>query len=227
MAAHLRQTVKLLRSEGAASPCAAAVAHLTALYARTVKPHPGIACSKGCSYCCSQDVSVSGPEAFVVAAAVARDPRLAAAILETDEKLRTLTPEERLGKVLCPLLVDKICAIYASRPIACHAFVSVSLPACIAAFVEHKPPDIPQPADDIQTMYAVRMLMLAALRLTGLSDQTYEMTPAVAAILRQPDAERRWLQGAPVFADVTPNPPIPPQFNAGINGMVAHVAPTL
>lgn len=224
MAAHLRQTVKLLQGPGASS---AAVAHLTGLYARTVKPHPDIACSKGCAFCCSQDVSVSLPEAFTVAAAVSRDPRLVEAVLETDTKLRTLSPKERLGKILCPLLTDKICSIYAARPIACHAFVSVSLPACLAAFVEHKPPEIPQPADDIQVMYSVRILMLAALRLLGLNDQTYEMTPAVAAILRQPDAERRWFAGEEVFKDVTPNPPIPPQFNAGINGMVAHVAPTL
>ena len=110
---------------------------------------------------------------------------------------------------------------------ACHAFISVKLQACIDTFVDGKPPQIPMPADWINTLYTLRMMLKAAMRLNGLDDQTYEMTAAVAAVLRQDNAEARWLGGEPVFAAVKPDPPIPPNFDLAIGRMAAFVAPTL
>ncbi len=227
LGAHLRRTVRLLQDRSARSPCSDAVAHITALYEKTVPDHPQIACRKGCSFCCTQNVAVTAPEAFFVAAAIRSDKAKVAALLETDETLRGMTAEDRLGHVLCPLLEDAACSIYASRPLACHGFVSVDLQACIAAFVEHQAPNIPMPQANTNTLYATRMMLKAALRLIGLDDQTYEMTPAVALILRTNDAEKRWLAGEKIFASLPGDPPIPPQFDVAINQMAAYVAPTL
>ena len=227
MGAHLRQIVRLLQDRTSRSPCSDAVGHLTTLYDRSVPPEPNLACHKGCSFCCSQDVTVTAPEAFFVAAAIRNTPTLIAAVLEADATLRNIEAEERLGRILCPLLTEQICSIYASRPLACHAFISVKLQACLDTFVDGKPPQIPMPGAWINLLYSQRMMLKAAIRLSGLDDQTYEMTAAVAAILRQDNAETRWLNGEPVFAAVKPDPPIPPQFETGINDMMRYIAPTL
>jgi Fe-S-cluster containining protein len=227
MAAHLRHVVRLLQDTANRSPCSAAAGYLTALYDRTVAPHPDIACRKGCSYCCSQDVAVTAPEAFLVAATIRNNPAAVAAVLEAEQRLTGLTPEARLGQVLCPLLSEAACSIYAARPLGCHGFVSVNLQACIDTFVEHKPPQVPMPQNNVSTLFAVRMMMKAALRLIGREDQTFEMIPAVAAILRQPDAERRWLAGEAIFAQVQGEAAIPHNFEIGIQQMAAHVRPTI
>lgn len=227
MAAHLRHAVHLLIEKKGPSPCSDLVAHLTRLYDRTVPPHPQIACKKGCSYCCSQDVAVTAPEAFFVAAAIRNRPAAVEAVLEAERKLSELSSQARLGNVMCPLLDEAACSIYAARPLGCHGFVSVSLQACLDTFVDRKPPQVPMPANNINTMYTVRMIMKAALRLVGREDQTFEMIPAVAAILRTPDAEKRWLAGEPVFAGLKGEAEIPPEFEMGIRRMAAHVRPTL
>ena len=75
VAAHIRHVVRLLRDPAAASPSADAVAHITALYDRTVEVAtpptlPAIACRKGCAHCCTQMVLVTAPEAFFVGRAI-------------------------------------------------------------------------------------------------------------------------------------------------------------
>jgi Fe-S-cluster containining protein len=227
MAANLRRTVRLLEDRTSRSPCSDAVGHLASLFATAFRPHPQIACRKGCSYCCSQDVAVSAPEVFFAAAAIRKRPELVAAVLASHERLRGMSAAERLGHELCPLLENQACSIYESRPLACHGFVSVDLQACLETFVEHKGANVPMPQDNITMLYTARMMMKAALRLLRLDDDAYEFTPALVVVLNDPTAERRWLKGEKVFAQVKPHPPIPPEFDLAINQMAAHVAPTL
>jgi hypothetical protein len=53
------------------------------------------------------------------------------------------------------------------------------------------------------------------------------MNSAVAVALGAPDTEARWLAGEDLFASLQASPPPPPQFEAAIRQMVAHVGPTL
>src|ERR1043165_6861652 len=83
--AHLRQMVRLLRNRQSASPCADFILYATSLYERTAAatvPNfaAGLACKAGCVYCCAQPVSVTLPEAIMVANAVRARPELAAAV---------------------------------------------------------------------------------------------------------------------------------------------------
>ena len=230
LGAHLRHMVRLLRDPGSASPCSDAVAHLTALYDRTipVAAARGVACSRGCAYCCTQPVSLTAPEAFFVAAWIRDRPATQAAVVEADRAIRALPPEAQAQAwLLCPMLEDRACSIYPARPLACHAFVSVKLEACIAAFVDGEVPQIPMPGEYVSLLYTCRMMLMAALRLAGLSSDSYEMKAAVAAVLGQPDAERRWLAGEPVLAGANADGPPPPQYEAAIGQMIAYVAPTL
>jgi Fe-S-cluster containining protein len=229
MAAHLRHLVRLLRDPATPSPCSDAVAHLTALYDRTVQPRADIACARGCAHCCTQPVSLSAAEAFYVAAQLRARPDAAAAVAGYVEAMRGLSQPERIARrAFCPLLEDAACSIYAARPLACHAFISVDVARCIEAFVELKEPQIPMPQDYVSVLYACRMMLMAALRIVGASDASYEMNAAVAEVLAQgPDAERRWLAGEAVLAAVEDQGAPPPQYEAAIRQMAAFVGPTV
>ncbi len=129
-------------------------------------------------------------------------PTRTQAIADAAKILAGLPPDRAWHDwVRCPLLEDESCSIYAARPLACHSFVSVNLAACIAAFVDHGPPDIPMPADNVSLLYGCRILLCAAQRLIGVTSHSYEMNKAVAAILAQgDDAEARWLAGEDVLS---------------------------
>jgi Fe-S-cluster containining protein len=223
MGAHLRQLVRLLTDPRSKSPCSDAVAYLTALYERTTPAHEAVVCRMGCSHCCTQTVSVTTAEALFVAAGLKARPELAEAVLERDALLRS-TPAAELGRLYCPLLVEHACGVYAARPLACHAFVSASLEACIAAFDRGEEPQIPMPQDNVTFLYTCRMMLMAALRLIGVDDSAYELKPALAGVLRTPDAERRYLAGEPILGR---GERPPPAHDRSIQEMALYVAPTL
>jgi hypothetical protein len=229
-AAHVRHVVHLLRAPQANAPCADAVAHVTALFDRSVPQSANkiIACRKGCAHCCTQTVAVTAPEAFAVASLVRKRPATVAAITAAAERTGKMALNERLtAGIMCPMLEDALCSVYAGRPLGCHGFVSASLDACIATFTQGGKPDIPMPNDTVQLLHVCRMLMLVAMRLAGLNDAVYELNAALAVALSQADAETRWLRGEDVFAGVKTEAPPPPQFEQAIRQMATYVAPTL
>jgi hypothetical protein len=230
MAANVRHVVHILRSPTAKSPSAEAMAHIAAVHDRTVPKavEKMVACKKGCFHCCSQMVVISATEAFAVAAEVRRRTGMPAAVTRVAQETGALTLEERLGRdIFCPLLSDAACSIYSARPLGCRGFVSTSLEACLAAFTRGEAPNIPSPIDATSVLYACRIMLIAAQRLLGLDDATYEMNTAVAAALAGEDTESRWLAGQRIFAGVSASPPPPPQFETAIRQLVAYVAPTV
>ncbi len=225
MGAHLRQVVRLLKGDGA-SPCRDAVTYITGLFERSVTPHSGLACAKGCAWCCVQTVVVTAAEAFAVATEMqAREAMVATLLAQPPRHLGEPKSEWRN----CSFLgAEGACSVYAARPLACHAFVSFDLKACIDFFAGDGTAEQFTPNDRQQMMYACRMMLSAAHRLTGHGDQPgYELSGAVAAILKTPDAELRWQRGEDVLKDVPQGPPVPPAFAEEIRRMAAFVAPTL
>ncbi|MCE5279222.1 MAG: YkgJ family cysteine cluster protein [Planctomycetaceae bacterium] len=101
-------------------------------------------CRKGCSACCYYLVSVSPPEARVIASRVmAMPPRLRRAIEDRIEKaaltlLRRPAPRGadasqlsawyRSLDLACPFLKDDACAIYDDRPLVCREHSVVGTP---------------------------------------------------------------------------------------------------
>ncbi|MBX7199158.1 MAG: YkgJ family cysteine cluster protein [Rhodospirillaceae bacterium] len=227
ISAHVRHVVRLFSNPSEDSPCATAMAHLGALYSRTV-PKAQVACRRGCSSCCSQLVSVTAPEALWVADTIRRRARTVEKLRAADAATHHLSIEERLkSHLVCPLLEDDVCSIYASRPLGCRHFVSINLDACIATFVHGAEPQIPMPVSHTDVLYAIRMALYAAMRLKGLKDAAYELNAAVMAALAYEDAEARWLAGEDIFADVPGTRTIPPNFEQAISQLVAHIAPTV
>jgi hypothetical protein len=225
MAAHLRQVVRRLQGDGA-SPSRDAVTYLAALYERSIAPQEGLACRKGCSWCCVQPVVVTAAEAFAVAAEMRERQEMAAALLAQP---RRSLGEPRSDWRPCPFLGDdKACSVYEARPLACHVFVSFDLQACIAFFAGDSDKPSFTPHDRQQLLYACRMMLHAAHQLAGHGPQPgYELGSAVAAILRTPDAEARWLKGENILKDVPLGPPVPPAVAEEIARMIAFVGPTL
>lgn len=219
MAAHLREVVRRLR----AGSCHQAVTYLTDLYDRSITPRADLACMRGCAHCCVQTVVVTAAEAFAVAAEVRGQAEMAAAV--------QAAPRRRLGEPRsawrpCPFLAaDQSCAVYAARPLACHAFVSLDLAACIGFFGGTRDAASFTPDDRQQMMLACRVMLCAAHLVTGHGPQPgYELTGAVAAILATPDAEARWHRGESVLRNVPMGPPIPPQFDREIRRVAALAA---
>jgi len=230
VALHVRHVTYLLRDPKARSPSADAIRHVAALFDRSVPPalQKTLACRRGCSHCCTQMVTLTEPEAFLMAAQIRQKPEVVAAIHEVNAKTKGLTLEQRLRTgLMCALLKDQACSINAARPLGCRGFVSVDLSACISAFVNAGEPNIPMPGEFLSGLYACRILLMAALRLARLTDASFEMNEALSVILTQEDSETRWLRGENVFAGVTALPPPPAQFETAIRQMAAFTAPLL
>lgn len=172
--------------------------------------HGEVACRKGCTFCCSLNVSASAPQAFAVADHVRTNaPDLAAEIAridEADRRTRGLDAHGRfLTKAFCAFLVDGACSVYPARPAVCRGALSRSAEACERAFRGETSID---PNIDGATVFrtACDEAFWAVLHQRGLRIAGYELAHAVLTALAEPDAEARWHQGEDIFASVRAEP---------------------
>ena len=170
-----------------------------------------IACSKGCSYCCYGFVGILPPEAFRLADAVraGRAGKLdAATVRARTVPLRGLGPDARIGrKLACPLLGDGgVCSVYADRPLVCRQATSLSLPACIEEF-EGIDREGRIEVSQVHLAHSgnAHVILLGALAAVGLPTEAFELSGALDVALAEPDAERRWLAGEAIFANLPRN----------------------
>lgn len=228
MAAHLRLSARLLRDRNGPSPSAQLMRHLFALFDRTAPSAQAmrLACRTGCAHCCKQLVTVTAPEAFLVAAQLRGRPDRETAAAAAARTLSGLLGSGRWsGMRACTFLSDMSCSIYEARPFSCRGFVSRDVNACRIFEVSGKA--VPMPNQYVDILNACRMILVAAIRLAGLKDQTFELNAAVTAALATDNAETRWLRGEPVFAGIETGPAPPSDFESQIARMVAFVAPSL
>jgi Fe-S-cluster containining protein len=229
--AHLRHTALLLRDRQARSPCAKAVAHVAGLFERSIPSvaRGAIACASGCAWCCHQPVFVTPPEAFFVADQIrTRTGTIAAMERALSAVAGRQADAERVPWVRCPLLGDdNLCSVYASRPLACHAYVSIRVEDCRHSYPHPGNATVTAPAAYREVRELCRMILLAAARVNGLTDAGYEMNAAVIAVLGADNAEKRWLRGEDIFAGIPQTSPLSPQDDRKIAFMAASIAPTL
>jgi Fe-S-cluster containining protein len=202
--AHMRHAAALLADRAALS-CAAVLAHVTALFEKSLtrEAKDAIACRKGCAFCCHQRVIVTGAEALVLAQTIQAgpDPALAQQVMAASALVAGRAREEpRLSWLRCPLLgADQACSVYAARPFACHSYVSVDVEDCRKGFSDPQA-GVREPRDYQTLRDLCRLILLVALKANGLPASHYELSSAVAAALQVPDAEGRWLKGENIFA---------------------------
>jgi hypothetical protein len=230
--AHLRQTAALLADRQAISPCGRAVAHVTALFERSIPPAQTamLACRQGCAFCCRQPVSVTAPEAIFLAAHIrANLPDKAAAVAAFAAQVADRRADAPgVTWLECALLgSDGNCGAYRARPIACHAQVSVNVEDCKASFLPPHTGQVMEPRGYTGIKDLCRLILLAAMQAKGLPLAFYEMNAAVAVLLATEDAEKRWLEGEDVLAGVATITPLKPDALRTVQWLAQTIAPTL
>jgi hypothetical protein len=172
----------------------------------TGQPWP-IGCSKGCSWCCCQNVEVTIPEAILVAVETGMpdDPR-AASVEPVAEELAGMDDVTRAktGRP-CPFLgPDRACMIYDLRPLPCRTYLAPDPKPCQTAYealmtgvgdttiITHGFPQL--------VGCASRAAIEGLLQDLNLQRDPVDLVSTVAAIRRDPTLIDRWAAGEKVFA---------------------------
>lgn len=227
--AHVRQAARLLRDrQTSASPSARAVRHVVELFERSVpeSARAQLACASGCAFCCYQPVRVTAAEAFFLAGQLRERPETEAAVRAAADMLSDRQADApKVAWLRCPLLdADNGCSAYAARPLNCHAYVSVNVEDCKAVEAGAV---VMEPAPYKTIKEGARVMLQAALRANGLPDTSYELNAALRAVLDTDHAEKRWLRGEDIFAQVPQVSPNNAQAEKLIAWVAANIAPTL
>jgi hypothetical protein len=172
-----------------------------------------LACKSGCAFCCHVKVELTAFEAVAIWSEL-RGPAFAgqrAKAAEQAPRLGKLTTEgRRVAAEACPLLVDNVCSVYATRPYVCRGMFATSASDCES--VLKTPSGAPLPA--IRSPAVPRALssafaagVNAALADQGLQSDLLELTAAfatLATLARREAAVTDWLAGQKVFEPTLP-----------------------
>ena len=161
----------------------------------------GAQCRRGCAFCCHVDVVATPFEAIRIATSMRRGqiPDRRAAVAEA------ALPSQARGarNTPCPLLVEGACSVYAIRPFACRSLFSSDAKLCELGFAAGAAPGA---AVNVPSLSWPRLLsmgyltgLIAAMRDLGLVARLVELRAALALLLADESAARRWLQGDDVF----------------------------
>lgn len=230
--ANARHLGLMLRDTSVPDRASRAAAFAEALLDANLRTHVTgqIECSRGCDHCCKTYVSATIPEILNLANAVRGKAQKTARVNAMAERSCSVQQYVREDiRLPCPILENRACSEYATRPLVCRAVLSKSLDTCLRIF-ELKSGE---PFADADNSASIRMYCLVVLRvgliLGGLPHEHVEMNHALAIALADETAEARWLAGEPVFAAVamdladTKSSPL----SKVVNGMVAALRPTL
>jgi Fe-S-cluster containining protein len=154
-------------------------------------------------------VSATAPEVLFIAKALRRQRNTAtaerinsahASTKEFDFYARGRHPHP------CPLLEAELCSVYAIRPRACRFAASADAAVCARSYRDLANEDIPTPLKHLLARNAYAIALAIALKHAQLPYHLYEFNAALARAIERDDAEREWLAGEDVFADVRRDP---------------------
>ena len=170
-----------------------------------------IACTRGCSYCCSLRVEVQPHEAFALAGWLRKtfsEERLASVVARLREnvaKTRAMGTEARgRSNLACSLLgEDGACTAYEARPAQCRRFHSTNLSICKASYADPADDSIESPMHPAVAHNAAVIVTQAqhGVREAGLDAESIDMNMALLEALENPKAWRRWRDGKKPFVN--------------------------
>ncbi len=173
-----------------------------------------VACTRGCSFCCSLQVQVQPHETFTLAAWLRRHfdaARLAAVtarLASNAAKTREMGDAARKrSNLACALLgEDGACTAYEARPAQCRRFHSTRLEVCKASYANPADDSIASPAHPAVTHNADVIITQSqhAVRDAGLDATPVDMNLALLEALENPKALRRWRDGKKPFVGAGP-----------------------
>ena len=174
-----------------------------------------LACREGCSVCCSLRVDVFAHEVFPIAHHIRRHftadeiAGVMARLSAHAEKVRPLTAfEHATQNIVCPLLQNNRCSVYAVRPQACRRHHSQDFATC--QFTYDHPTDLESPAAHDRDLYrALTGAMQQNIDVysdLGFDHTIYELGTALHEALNDPESWHRWRDHGQAFlrASVTP-----------------------
>jgi hypothetical protein len=230
--AHTRHMVLTMRdttqSERASRAAAFAEEMIDTLLAHDAKGP--IACSKGCSWCCTTYVSATAPEIFNLARAVRRVDTARTRVMDAAARAKGIPQDLREARrIVCPILEGNACSLYGHRPVICRTLLSTSLEACLKILVENQPVAMPHADKSPMIRSCAVIMMKAALTLCGLPPAHYELIQGLEVALAHDDAEERWLRGEPLFAAVPVDRADKPgsRLEAMVSVLAEAIRPTL
>ena len=153
----------------------------------------GVACHKGCHWCCHQAVYANSYELHFLSEQIKKsfsDEELAGLIERTETK-HTRTSELTEAEILkfkapCPLLKNGACSMYAARPMACRIYLSTKLETCLE-FYQHPENEDNFPALIDFPLRAGRMMnegFRAALKEFGIETAEFRMEDGLRIVLK-------------------------------------------
>jgi hypothetical protein len=204
----LREELRAARSVGSIAPFMTFFYGNMSQSMRRLRNVP-LACAKGCAHCCAGWVAVSAPEVLFVCNAIpaAETETVRDSVLRMHQVTFGRSPDERLAMAVpCPLLKERICSVYANRPIVCRTAVSINAEICQRSFIGHSGEPIPSPAWFTVIRMAYDLALCGAVRYEGLSFVSCEFNAALKSVLENPRAEEQWLGGENVLAGLQEDP---------------------
>ncbi|MGB8170176.1 MAG: YkgJ family cysteine cluster protein [Chthoniobacteraceae bacterium] len=177
-----------------------------------------LACRAGCSLCCSLRVDVFAHEVFLIAHHIRThfsDAEIAGLMERLNihaAKVLPLTPfEHATQNIVCPLLRDGRCSIYAVRPQSCRRHHSADFAACQFCYDHPTDLDFPGAHDAVvfKTLTEAMQQGIDAYTSLGFDHTIYELGTALAEALLAPERWERWRERERAFvtASVTESAP--------------------
>ena len=169
-----------------------------------VRRLPPLPCRAGCAYCCyvGPDRPDVLPSELLRIVVHLRQEGSRTALKEVEARLRDSAYGAQGEKPPCLFLSEEQCQIYPVRPMRCRAQHSHDRYACERHYLGQQAtmPLIRQPA---LLFKSLQIGMRMGLHEAGLRDARLALSGALRlALLEQPDALERWLDGEAVFAAV-------------------------
>jgi Fe-S-cluster containining protein len=153
----------------------------------------GMACHKGCHWCCHQAVYANSYELHFLSEKIKNgfSSEKISKWMEAAEAKFTVTSqmnEEELSnyKAPCPLLENGACSVYDARPMACRIYLSTKLKTCLE-FYHHPENENNYPALIDFPLRAGRMMnegFMAALKEVGIETSEFRLEEGLRIVLK-------------------------------------------